>query len=487
MSNNSIPQLIKIGSIDTNLTQEIETSIQEPVVADENIIRFSLHKRGFIHSNSKLVLSLNKSGESNHYLPLNIGIGSLIKNVSFRIGDTTIQEVQDWGELHAYRSLFVSGEVQKEKEQFLSQRCISIGLNYQNAPAIGAKLHQLADGETVKVARSVFGGLALGGDTAYTTVFPARTLGDDEYHLMPYQDLENEPTYQISLQDLIPFFKVNQLPAWVITPDIYIDITLQDGIYRTCTSVNGQADTKFSVNKTETKLIVDHIFYPGDVMEAWANANKKVQFTYFDYRISKMSLTTTELTTGVVRNLGGAGRIVTKVLTGLFDENQNSGDIKNSQKLLNKYGGICALRTAAAAADTEQGRVTSNLKFNDHFLYPVDRVISAVHFYDVTQSEGVTPFVTRDFYSGESRTTSVVKFMGRDQASTHHGVRGRFFFQSWRLNRSERISSRGIELYQTYNIITALKSATETYTLKAWLEVLKYAELENGIMTCYFA
>ena len=178
MSSNAIPELIKIGSIDTNLTQEIETSIQEPVVADENIIRFSLHKRGFIHSNSKLVLSLNKSGEANHYLPLNIGIGSLIKNVSFRVGDTTIQEVQDWGELHAYRSLFVSGEVQKEKEQFLSQRCVSIGLNYQNAPIIGAKLHQLADGETIKVARSVFGGIALGSASAYTTEFPARTLGD---------------------------------------------------------------------------------------------------------------------------------------------------------------------------------------------------------------------------------------------------------------------------------------------------------------------
>lgn len=55
------------------------------------------------------------------------------------------------------------------------------------------------------MSRSVFGGIALGSAGAYTTEFPARTLGDDEYHLMPYQDLENEPTYQISLQDLIPF------------------------------------------------------------------------------------------------------------------------------------------------------------------------------------------------------------------------------------------------------------------------------------------
>jgi len=43
---NAIPELIKIGSIQTNLTQDIETSIQEPVVADESTLRFSLHKRG---------------------------------------------------------------------------------------------------------------------------------------------------------------------------------------------------------------------------------------------------------------------------------------------------------------------------------------------------------------------------------------------------------------------------------------------------------
>ena len=280
---------------------------------------------------------------------------------------------------------------------------------------------------------------------------------------------------------------MNQLPAWQIEPDIYIDITLQDNVFRTCTSVNGQSATQFVLNKAETKMIIDHIFYPGDVMEAWANANRKIDFTFFDYRLAKMSVTAGDITTGIVRNIGGAGRLVTKVITGLFDENQDTNDLVCSQKLLNKYGSIGAIRPFGANPGTAQGRVTSNLKFNDHFLYPVDRVLSAVHFYDVTQSEGVVPFVTRDFYGGESRTTSTTKFMGRRQDSQYDGVRGRFFFQSWRLNRSERISSRGIELYQTYNQVGDLKSAGTPYTLKTWLEILKYATLENGTMSCYFA
>ena len=149
---------------------------------------------------------------------------------------------------------------------------------------------------------------------------------------MPYQDLINEPTYQISLQDLISFFKVNQLPAWVITPDIYIDITLQDSLYRTICSVDANIADSFTINKTETKLIIDHIFYPTDVMEAWANANKKVQFSYFDYRQSKMSVTANQLQQTIVRNLGGAGRIVTKVISGLFDENNNTGGNTGSSR-----------------------------------------------------------------------------------------------------------------------------------------------------------
>jgi len=198
-----------------------------------------------------------------------------------------------------------------------------------------------------------------------------------------------------------------------------------------------------------------------------------------------MSVTANQLQQTIVRNLGGAGRIVTKVISGLFDENNNTGGHTCKEKLLNKYGAVGS--TFSGTSGTSQGRVTSNLKFNDHFLYPVDRKLSAVHFYDLTQSEGQSPFVSRDMYSGEALITSETLFLNRQQSDPDLGTRGKFFWQSWRLNRNERVSSRGIELYQTYNIVHPLSDADHTYTLKTWLEILKYATLENGVMSCYYA
>lgn len=483
-SNNAIPELVKIGSIPTNMTQEIETAIQEPVVADESTIRFSIHKRGFIHSNSKLVLSLNKKVDEagEWFLPLNIGIGSLIKSVAFRIGDVTIQEVSDWAELHAYRSLFIAGESNKEKEQYTSQRCSNYDVQYDRYEPVNA----------ITLPEGMSEELDNGRAPDYAFIGASNPAIDNTANVnklvLPFQHLDQEPTYQISLQDLVPFFKQNQLPAWVINPDIYLDITLQDGVNRCCCGTGATATYVHTINKSETKLIIDHIFYPGDVMEAWKNANKKLQFTFFDYRLSKMSLTEAQAETQIVRNIGGAGRIVTKVICGLANEVNdtlaNGG--ANSKSLLNKFNSQCSQRLYAASNGTEaQGKTTSNLKFNDHFLYPVDRDNTAVHFYDVTQSEGIVPFVTRDLYSGETNTTGLSTFQ------THpylNGLQGKFFWQSWRLNRSERISSRGIELYQKYNNVPALPTpATDTYTLRCWLEILKYATLEDGKMTCYFA
>ena len=481
---NAIPELVKIGSIPTNMTQEIETAIQEPVVADENTIRFSIHKRGFIHSNSKLILSLDSSGEaSTWFLPVNIGIGSLIKNVAFRIGDTTIQEVQDWAELHAYRSLFIAGESNKEKEQYTSQRLSNFDVQYNRYKPVNAIALPEGEGEELDTGKAPTYAFVGASD-------PTRDNTDQVNKTMhTFQFLDNEPTYQISLQDLVPFFKQNQLPAWIINPDIYLDITLQDGLNRCCCTTGAASDQYVhTINETQTKLIIDHIFYPGDVMEAWRNANKKVQFTYFDYRLSKMSLTEAQCEQQIVRNIGGAGRIVTKVICALMNEKNATlaEGGANAKSLLNKFNAQCSQRLFAANNETEaQGKTTSNLKFNDHFLYPVDRDNTAVHFYDVTQSEGIVPFVTRDLYSGETNTTGQSLFMSHEYRL---GLKGRFFWQSWRLNRSERISSRGIELYQLYNDVPALPTpATDTYTLRCWLEVLKYATLEDGKMECYFA
>jgi hypothetical protein len=62
-------------------------------------------------------------------------------------------------------------------------------------------------------------------------------------------------------------------------------------------------------------------------------------------------------------------------------------------------------------------------------------------------------------------------------------LQGKFFWQSFRLNKQERISSRGIELYYNYDGL----ASTTSYTQRAYLEVVKMATLVNGNFSVTFA
>ena len=61
-------------------------------------------------------------------------------------------------------------------------------------------------------------------------------------------------------------------------------------------------------------------------------------------------------------------------------------------------------------------------------------------------------------------------------------INTRSFWVEDRLNRNERINSRGIEIYQTWGAL-----AVEVFTMRCWLETVKYATLKDGIILCYYA
>ena len=53
----AVPDLLKIGAIPSNQQMSVETGILDPVVQNDKFIRFNMKRSGFLHSNSKLVLS----------------------------------------------------------------------------------------------------------------------------------------------------------------------------------------------------------------------------------------------------------------------------------------------------------------------------------------------------------------------------------------------------------------------------------------------
>ncbi len=82
----SIPDLISLSQIPSDMLQKIETDLLEPVVfnqgssTSEGFCRFTLQNKGFLHSHSKLFMSVqaNASVGSGYFNP-HTGIGQIIK------------------------------------------------------------------------------------------------------------------------------------------------------------------------------------------------------------------------------------------------------------------------------------------------------------------------------------------------------------------------------------------------------------------------
>ena len=119
-------------------------------------------------------------------------------------------------------------------------------------------------------------------------------------------------------------------------------------------------------------------------------------------------------------NVGGAGRLVTKLFTVLSDDNIT----KNS--VLGNYHSMSMDRLYTGTSTARyNGVLTSNVKYNDHFLYPVDVENSAQQFHYLTGAEGMVPFVQREEYNFEGKGLSLGKFSGYTQEDPEHGLAGR--------------------------------------------------------------
>jgi len=124
------------------------------------------------------------------------------------------------------------------------------------------------------------------------------------------------------------------------------------------------------------------------------------------------------------------------------------------------------------------GSLIYNLRYNDNFLFPVDVDNSARHFHNIVQTEGKVPFLVRQEYSAEGQVLGG-KFEGRSQSTQ---LTNKFFYVANRLNRNERVNSRGIEAYVNYQ-----KLPSGTYTIRFYIELVRMAELRDGVLSIAYA
>ena len=480
-----VPDLVRIGQIPTNTAIDIETDILDPVVHTDTFCRFQFQNKGILHSNSKIILRLNKQASVAGYLPVGVGIHSLIQRCALRVGTKTISEIDDFNHYIGYKSMFLSNEQQKQREMYISGRRLAHkpyydqgGVDWSGTDAVlqtEAQYLGLDNGCAIDSDRT---------DTAYGGELTSR-----EFCTV---DTEFGPEFAVSIQDLFPFLYQNQLPLFMMTEPVTIELFFSKGAgERICLAAgdSGDAGASFSIDQSATELVADYQYFPQEMMEQYAQQNANLSFTFMDYRLAKRTIASnasgSEASTGqLIMNVGGAGRLVTKVITAVSDDNDTN------LTMLNNYHarGMKRIYDVGVAENLRRnGQLTTNIKYNDHFLYPVDVTNSAQQFHNLVQAEGMVPFIAREEYNFEGQGITPALYEGHVQHNQHSGLANNFFYQAYKLNRNERINSRGLELYNTYDMFANAEATAGTLTQRSYLELIRVAELSDGVMNVYFA
>ncbi len=529
VQSSQIPDLLKIGALPANTAQDVETAVLEPVVHSDTFCRFVFQNKGILHSHSKIEIGL-KNMTQKAMFPVGVGVYSLIERVALKMGTKTICEIEDFAHWYAYKSTFVANENNKERELYQNGRAIAHAPQYEDARlSLG---DAQGSGESDTLASAI--GIDWGRDykDGRNSANPAQD-GFMDLRPLDFMNLQQEqpaaanapnpvalpedaPTFQLSLSELCPFLKMNQLPLYMIKEQVSLELTFTKAKGTDQDTAESRRVVQISepdgtiaapavptIDTTKTRLIADYLYFPQEMMEAYAQSNANMSFTYVDYQLSKQSVSANALKSQGIRNIGGAGRIVSKLFWGIQDE------FVESEYLLGNFYSQGPKRTYTGTPGTDSnGTATFNLKYNDNFLYPIDVDNSARHFYNVQATEGLVPFVNREEYCGEgdaltTRSVSGKRQGGEGQTSgtaaqraPHPNLVSKFFWNAARLNKNQRINSRGIELYYKVNDMpNALTRTTGAgvvhtspgYVQRVYMEVVRTATLNGGYFQCYYA
>ena len=471
----NVPDLMRIGAMPINTQMEVDTDILDPVIFSESFCRFRLQNKGILHSNSKLTFGLDISSGSGAQtiLPANIGIHSIIERAVLKIGTKTICETDGFNHFMNFRSAFVNPQHNKQRESITSGRLMCRKWDYD----LGTT-EESASGRFDSINESQYYTLDTGFETdALNRADLDRNIGVHQYSLLNASASTDSggatSDFQITLNDLFPFLKMNQLPLYMMKEEIDIELFFSDEKKRGVLTGGDTSTFACKLVRNDCKLIADYIYYPQEIMTAYQNANSKMSFTYVDYRLVKHTINNSaDESQTIILNVGGAGRVVNKLFYGLA---LNDTTANPERKLLNLYESYGMAETGAG----DLAPVSHNLRFNDNFLYPVDIKNNARLFHNIQQAEGSVPFISKDEYVNELSLVTNEKVFGY---KLDDEIQSKNFWVEDRLNRNERVNSRGIEVYQTWGALPV-----QTFTMRCWLETVRYATLTDGVTQCYYA
>lgn len=475
MSQDNRPALLNIRSMPTSTALQFTTDVLDPVVnvdtQGNSFTRFEMQPKGFLHPNTQLVVELEASSDADiakdAFPFINVGLYSLIQRAVLKTADgTTICETEDLADLLACKSQFVSNSANKEREQYKTGRQITyeqIMTDSKGNEGGGYGLSNSYDYD-IRGATDGAGGVA-------PPAFKRQGLSI-EPHLLN----KNKSSFALSLHDLFPYLKSgNQLPLFMmprVQLEIYWTSLVSDG--RLCSQTVADAATASTLFKVaSTFVFADYLFYPNDFMAEYQQKNNDLTFSYIDYRLSKNTITQTTGGANTIRNIGGNGMQVLKVFAG-FNPDTNADNIKLLQ------GRYSALGGKAEGADGGRAKLTSNLFYNNEFIFPQSVDNPATHYHHLISAEGGPAYVSREHYCGEGNCIVALgthNFMGLQQRSN---LQAKNFWQGFKINNSAKFDSKGADFH-------AALDADANTTQRVWLEILRFAKLTNGKMATFYA
>lgn len=454
-----VPDFLRLEKVPVSYLQKIETDVLDPVIFNEGsgtstngFVRFTLQNKGFLHSHSKLLMSLiPPGGVTRAVLPAGVGIGSVIQKAVLKVGNKVINEISDWDYLHSMKSTHISNENNVERELYTTGRYVNNSFIYndgddQQADSYGLDVGRNLDGTNMKMLPFA----VMDGTSAAT--------------------ISESPSFAVDLSDLFPFLKVHQLPLYMIDEPINIELTLRPPAANRVVKITGAASGEFTLDRNELKFVADYIYFgSGDEMARYAAQNQDLSFSFTDHRLVSSSVTQASLQSETVRNIGMASRQVTKVLTMFNPARGNEGSILQGLSAegsdVDQSGGV---------NDGKVDALSFNIRYNDKFEFSSNITNTARLFNLLQNADGVT-FVTRDMYNSEGGgIEATITFEGLNQRTD---LRGSFFYNATRLTGG-RVGTRGIEVHVKFDSIH-----TEATTMRQFCEYLRVANLRSGEFT----
>jgi len=486
-----VPDLIKLDDISENFLQRVETDLLETSVFQQatatrgGFARFELAQKGFLHSHSKILLSVVPgAGGGYGFLPTNIGIASLIDRAVLKVRKSgqVINDIQDFGHFHAIKSTQISNETNREREQYMTGRIMNHEFKYYS------------DGGTALVNSSDLSfGYGLDNGREYTGTGGARGQAQQGL-IQPFAQIDaaspqESPTYSIDISDLFLFMKTQSLPLYMIDQGLSIELHWsQNTTDRVQIGTGGGAGRQYAIDSNELKLVADYIHYvEDDAMNRYRDANPVIDLSFADYRLSKNTRTQAEVLAGFVRQLGMNNRVVPRVVTILSNEGAANTQFSDSG-LTNKYNMISPQETSEPLA--AGAGVSYNIRYKSRFEFSQPLTNKAQIFTQFTQSEGL-PFVTRQEYSSDQGGYLVGRTLANPETPTTQAtfetylqanlLGGRFFMAGTRLTNG-RVANDGVELHFQALMPDPAGGGATIYVVRTYLEYIRRARLENGEM-----